>query len=630
MLNIGLKFSIQFALWLMCNALDMTDNVMKSYDNKITFSFLIAFNEIYRSDCADNAIHLFRFLTVDKGMEISITHEQRTAFIKANVNSPLCIEIIIREPNFVVTSELTNNIAKTHNLEMLKIVLIHGGILDTFVLESACSIQYVTNLKLSEAYQTHYTLDNCYQKIKFILDNKIEPTQVAFCNIIMAASISKYCDMYAHKIMESILNLFIDYGYAPTYNDVISALKKNLILANIERYNIKFDMTYLQVCLDIGIRPPYKVNDLVPDLSCLVNECKKPCNLLAIKHIVTTTGLTPNASCIKEVCRYKNNLQSIKYLVSKGGCIDFECLVQCIETYNNQTLTYVLKEFKKNNISLLNTNLAKDIVIVDSKDSIDSIDSKDNNKKTLRDSDNKSDDSDNESDDLNMDINDDVSSRAHPHTDGACPANSTINNKIDDVEMVKSPINKFASKTPKIVTKIPVDFSYRTPIYDKISPALKKMLKFTSTHKNINYIDFRNLMLKYLNNNNLIIESNIALKSPFLYNGHNQVSLNEVNEWIYTLLLENSVKSDDGSINNCDISITTKDANHPYGPEKNITNESNTGLLPSTIHDIDMDNVFATEDNDKSSNADLTHQTRRVRKHNVSKVVIRKKYIKKI
>ena len=89
-------------------------------------------------------------------------------------------------------------------------------------------------MKLSEAYQTHYTLDNCYQKIKFILDNKIEPTQVAFCNIIMAASISKYCDMYAHKIMESILNLFIDYGYAPTYNDVISALKKNLILANIE------------------------------------------------------------------------------------------------------------------------------------------------------------------------------------------------------------------------------------------------------------------------------------------------------------------------------------------------------------------------------------------------------------
>ena len=121
--------------------------------------------------------------------------------------------------------------------------------------------------------------------------------------------------------------------------------------------------------------------------------------------------------------------------------------------------------------------------------------------------------------------------------------NSLITRSVKIINELDFPIALTVAVKQRLESKIPAEFSHTDSVYDKISVALKTTLKLSSANKHINYIDLRRMMMEYLNTNHLIIESKINLVSPFLYNGLNTIQLNEVNEWIYTLLLEDPVKA---------------------------------------------------------------------------------------
>ena len=60
------------------------------------------------------------------------------------------------------------------------------------------------------------------------------------------------------EIKDERIELLLSYGYNLTYDDVKNALKKCIIIKNIEKYNIKFDSQYLR---------PTEVDALIGDPS---------------------------------------------------------------------------------------------------------------------------------------------------------------------------------------------------------------------------------------------------------------------------------------------------------------------------------------------------------------------------
>lgn len=553
------------------------------------------------------------------------------------------------DPTIVITSEFTKNIARYHNLELLKKTLVCGGVLSTDILEVAC---------LS-------TTKDRLEKLKFILDNKIEPTETAFLNVIDSAENMSYYNRGSrynrgdtNQSSETMLNLLTDYGYAVTYDNLKTALKKSLTIKNIERFDIKFDSTYLHICSEVGMYP-YKTKDISPDITCLINECKKAGNLAHIKKVIAVNNLTPDSDCMREACKHRNNLQTIKYLVSKGGRIDSECMKNIIATMRNRNLSYIFDEFNTyNTVTLKDT---KDIANASGKQKVPPSSKKAVKYASSSDESDESDDSNSSEESVEMDSensNDSVDSEERitkktlnkkPAPKQAKKAKSVCSESEEDIkseESIKSNKSSKSSKsiksnivnstinsqmsTPvsassstinkvnfvKVETKIPADFTCTESVFNKLSPAMKKTLKITPKNTSLNYIDFRKLILEYHKNNDLIVENKITLKSPFLYNGANTVEFNAINEWIYSILITNETTgkvTGKGTKGASAVGKTTaaKTTNKPISKSNKKAKdviidddeEDESDQQISTIHDVaSEEDITDTESNQSAKN----------------------------
>src|SRR5207253_224241 len=80
---------------------------------------------------------------------------------------------------------------------------------------------------------------------------------------------------------------------------------------------------------------------------------------------------------------------------------------------------------------------------------------------------------------------------------------------------------------------IPNDFLMTDNIHDKIPPQICQFLNIKN--EKINFINFRKILLVYINDNNMYDKNNdsgnkiIKLIEPLLYNGTDSVNLNEIN-----------------------------------------------------------------------------------------------------
>ena len=442
----GFNFIPNYMTYLMNENRDMIDIILKNYNNRIDYNFLVNINPKHLT--SELLIILFNV----KKTILDVNDNELIFFmdyvISKNVNAPFIenlrnlLNILLLRSKIKITESITEKIAKHFSVIILKNIINKGGILTTQVLENAC-----------------LSLIDRYEKVKFILENKIEPTKKAFDNILF----SKENNFKDDK--RKTINLLTQYGYLLTYDELKLTLTKNITFDNIDKYNIKFDMSYLYICYEIGTFP-YGTKNLMPDLKCLAIECKKKGLLSNIKKLVNTYKLIPDSECMIGACMHSSNLQTIKYLISKGGKVDLNCLKSLVILANNKTLTYIFEEYEKNNKSIINvSNVVKDI------------------KQERTETQIKKEDKNN-----------------------------------DEIQIINS------ISLNNIYNNIPLDIC--------------KLLKLKTRH-NINYIDFRNKMIEYLNANNLINETVCILKEPFLYNGSDKIKFNKINDWICFLLKNN-------------------------------------------------------------------------------------------
>lgn len=251
---------------------------------------------------------------------------------------------------YVFNDECINNIIKNDNVDLYKITINDIFPMSENSLFTACKYGSV-NI------------------IKHLLDSKIEPTKRCMTESIM------YTNMYTNipdyttrknvvtnNTNKTMINMLKSYGYVITYDDVILATEKKIVIDDFESLGIKLDVKFLELCTELSFYP-YKTTELKPNQVCLEKECKKSGNISAIKKLITQ-GVEPTQKCIQHACAFKNNLQTISYLVSKGLIIDKQCFKSICTTLCNNTLTFVVDEFFKN---LENQKNLEDQKIIDDK-----------------------------------------------------------------------------------------------------------------------------------------------------------------------------------------------------------------------------------------------------------------------
>lgn len=637
----GFKFSANYSMRLMRIYGDLIDPIMKTYNNVLDYDFLCGVED---EEMEDESL---KQLIETKKIKFNFTQEQRDQYMNNKISNSVIVSALLDDPSIVITPEFTMGVAKNHKIDLLKQVIMSGGVLDNDVLESACIS----------------SIDR-FEKVKFILDNKIEPTQKAFLAVLGVDDGQDYYRRRRHtwhqhyrndesKGMAAVVNLFPEYGYVVTYDDLKAALKQSVVIKNVERFNIKFDETYLHICSEIGMYP-YKTKDISPDMTCLTNECKKPGNLALIKKIVNNNKLTPDETCMREACKHTGNLQTLKFLNSKGGRIDFECLKNVIDVQQIKTLTYVLEEFEKHNSTVLkdlkdvkkmkpcikdktkrakkdfsdsDDDVPKKVKKYDSADDSDDVSSKKSTKKVMPDS-----ESDNDSESpkkptkkvkkIKKSTKNNSSDSEEPvkaivkvepiQTSASSKTSKTKKaNKDDDltsegpgnmtVEVTEEPqvvVSPMKSEIKRSVSLIPKELTSRDLVYNKIPATIKKLLNVTIKNKSMNYLDFRTMLLEYVNRNEMIIDKLITVKAPLLYNGSSSVSFKDINEWTYSLLSggaeKKGSKSDTKDTDAKKSKVTKKKAKKDATEDDEETEALETvsqGSVVATIMDIDDDDA---------------------------------------
>ena len=434
--------------------------IMDKYNGQICFPLRFIF---------DHNNKLFEnFMT--EAYKINFTDEEWDIYLSTEKLHTIFVNHYLDKKDVVIKQTYIENIALHLNKELLEKALECGGLLNNIVLENACSQLYQAN-------------DTKNELIQYILDNKIEPTQQAFKNIIATCGYSRNYNRYGnHNYDKQILvtiNLLCDYGYMITYDDLKLALGQNIIIPNIERFNIVFDNSYLLLCSKIGYTP-YKVNDLKPDMTCLQYECEKVSNIHKIRTIIMNTQLVPDNVCMKNACSNKTNPNTIKYLVESGGKIDVDAFKKYVEVLDNSKLTHLFEYFiAHNNIAL------KELV-----------------------------------------------KEKEPEKE---PEKEQEKEQEEIPEETPEEIPE-PRELKKIHSQIPNTFSYRQLVYENIHSDIKKCLNLTKKHKSINYIDFRKIVLNYINENKMITKTIIELEEPLLYGKKTNIVFSEINEWTYYIL----------------------------------------------------------------------------------------------
>lgn len=502
----GFKFSTEYLIHCMCLETRLVNTVMNHFDNKLTWAITHQLDNNYANyyyrNGAVSAVYDLIFAIENIG--VNFTDLEKEAYIVSQSSNEKVISMLLDDSKITITENCTIAIATLHSSKLFEKIIMCGGILNTTILEYAC---------LSNR-------ERC-NKIKFVLDNKVDPTQKAFQNII--ASSNEYGDE-AHKkfrwmqydpsnSVNRSIELLVDAGYKITYDDLKLALNKKIVIQDIERFNIVFDESYLDICSKVSMYP-YKTKNLQPNLICLQNECKKSGNLQVIKKMIKESNLKPDTECLKSACRLRSNAQTIKFLVENGAKVNIDCIKCISDTIRNRSLDYILDIFiQQNAANPVNKN-----------------------------ENNQSNDNDNESNDIesNDNVTNENMTNDNMTNDNMTNENMTNDNPTNENMINDNLVDDNGKKQKVIITKIPHNFIPSDPVYDMIPEELRKILKLNDD--TTDFLEFRSKMIGYLIKNKMITTDGIKLKSPFLYNDDEIIQLDEINEWIYGLLIKKEIK----------------------------------------------------------------------------------------
>jgi hypothetical protein len=252
-----------------------------------------------------------------------------------------------------------------------------------------------TLLTLGPAVCEDYLIAACFSlnkdMIDFLLDNKIEPTSKCMQAIfkmyatdnlgfsVNGIKLGEIRKDKAHSLKDTtiikkytqIIETLLNYNYKLEYQDVLEATRNFVQVNNIEKYNIKLDSKFLEVCSEVGFYPNYK-HDIKADIKCLQKECNKYGNLTAIKELVNKQHLKPDAICMENACKFKSNLQTIKFLYEKGAPIDHNAVKNIVHSNGNSAMIFIVDEYVRSlesKINKQNTNTKTNQLVDNNKNS---------------------------------------------------------------------------------------------------------------------------------------------------------------------------------------------------------------------------------------------------------------------
>lgn len=325
LLEIGFVSNKTLAIFLYSSAF------MEMYASKYVLTYDVLREITHRPNL--NPINLDLVDQMIDSNRVDVTVEQLTNYINHNsANYDIAIKLARCHPITILT-DIYKQIVRHRSFDIFKLILSQNAIpLDESLLTMCCEY---------EVYQKNL-------KIHHILDNKIIPTKIVFDQAIKEAGIMRDRSSVLNRNCNynEIVDMIIDYGYCPTYDDILNALYNGVVIRRIERFNITFDIKYTKFCLHNDYNP-YKVPNMIPDMDCLIERCKKGGNLKSIKKMVNDFNLVPNTECLRAACTNTASVRTISYLLSKKAIPDIVCIENMAAAMNSRSLKFIINEYKK-------------------------------------------------------------------------------------------------------------------------------------------------------------------------------------------------------------------------------------------------------------------------------------------
>jgi hypothetical protein len=147
---------------------------------------------------------------------------------------------------------------------------------------------------------------------------------------------------------EEKMELLINSGFKPDYDDVCFAIKHSKQIPGLERFtDIKCDQKMLDLCWDYDFYPNYKFDCISENMIQLQKMCLNGCRKGDIQPFIKKNNIVPDRKCMENASAYKNNTACLEVLVAAGGRFNFNCLKRCIAEYkSNKTITYILQQYE--------------------------------------------------------------------------------------------------------------------------------------------------------------------------------------------------------------------------------------------------------------------------------------------
>jgi hypothetical protein len=335
----------------------------------------------------------------------------------------------------------------------------------------------------------------CYAKSKKVVSQvlqcHVDPTREAFNSMFQLTGYynSSGFAIDANKIAE-IVDLLVEAGYQPDYDDVLTALKCHCFINGIERFNIEFTSDFIVECTKQGFYPYPNIN-VKPTIECLRIECKRVNNLANIKKLVKQ-GLKPDIECLRNACDSNSNVPTVRYLLEEHKIKpDIECIKKIAGHIRCPNLNIVLQHWNDSKIDTVIPLISSEEVTEESEPIVV------NNDKP--------------SEPLNID------NKATELAKLAAELKLDDEFKCFDIDTDNSS-KKHDELSPKELKMVTFTIPAKTPTDHKakmkIKPTIRKLFKIKET--NVSFLELRKHITSYITTNGLYNKENslIRLDSP--------------------------------------------------------------------------------------------------------------------
>jgi hypothetical protein len=240
------------------------------------------------------------------------------------------------------TNFLSSNICKLSQ-EKVKQTIINY---DFHNIETLSNCGYNFTIEMLElACKTRMNYDCKYKIVKILLAHKLIPTKECWKSIIdNNYGYGNYHSKYTGQPKDKLIELLLNFGYVPTYDDVLFATSKFVVVHEIEKYGIELDDKFFTVCIKNNFYPFTYDKEHATQI-CLQLECCKRGTLTKIKELIKIGKLKFDYTCLKNACNIRNNLPIIRYILDNSDLkLNYELAQIILDLSGNMTTKYVVEK----------------------------------------------------------------------------------------------------------------------------------------------------------------------------------------------------------------------------------------------------------------------------------------------